>query len=313
MNSKTTKTNGSFKSVDGKTEIHYYSVLPNGKPKAVVQFLHGMAEHSERYNEFAEYLALNDIAFYISDHLGHGKSIADNECLGFFAEQDGWQSLVKDAKTLGDIIKENHPKTPFIVAGHSMGSFVCRAFVSFYKDFADGAIFVGTGNATPITSVGTYIGKMFTLFKGKKGKSALMQKLSFGSYNDRIENPKSKNDWLSRDAKEVEAYDADELCGFDFSVSGFADVAAMMSFVSSKNWADTVSKTAPIYIIAGGQDPVGNYGKDIRTVAEMLKSSGVQNVKHKIYADDRHEILNELDKQAVFCELLNWINNEVVK
>ncbi len=302
-----------FKSVDGKTDIYYYAVEPNKKPKAVVQFLHGMAEHSERYLDFANYLVKNDIAFFISDHLGHGKSIVSEDCLGFFAEQNGWQSLVEDAKALSDIIKQQYSDIPFIIAGHSMGSFVCRAYVSMYGEGIDGAVFIGTGNATPIAKVGVYIGKLFSMFKGKKGKSPLMQNLSFGSYNERIENPKSKNDWLARDPKVVELYDNDPLCGYDFSVSGFSDVANMMGFVSSENWANSVSKQLPIFLQAGEMDPVGGYGKDIVTVYEMLKNSGVENVCYKLYKEDRHEILNELDKQQVWQDFLNFITKEVLK
>ncbi|WMJ23779.1 alpha/beta hydrolase [Paludicola sp. MB14-C6] len=307
MTTDFSKSTGTYQSSNGKTTIHYYIISPTEKPKVILQFLHGMAEHSQRYVAFGEFLAKNGIAFCISDHLGHGESKDNDDELGYFGKKNGWKTLVTDAKKLTDILKQQYPDVPFFIGGHSMGSFVCRSYISHYPNEAKGAIIVGTGNATPIVALGKPLAKTIGFFKGNHYRSKLLDQLSFGAYNKQISNAKTSFDWLSENEENVQTYIDDPLCGYLFTTNGYADVAALMWSVSSQKWADSINKDLPILLVSGKQDPVGNYGKGIEKITEMLSNSGVKSVTVKLYETARHEVLNEKYKEQVFQDIFSWI------
>ncbi len=302
----------SFQSTNKKNTIVYRVYSPTTTPKAVVQFCHGMAEHAKRYEAFGTYLAQNGIAFCINDHLGHGESVQNENQLGYFGEKHGWKLLVSDAEKLTYILKKKYPNVPFIIAGHSMGSFVVRAYLSMYKDLADGAVIIGTGNATSLIKIGESMAKAVALFKGKQHHSKWLDNMSFASYNERISNAVTPFDWLSRDAQNVKLYIDDPLCGFIFTTSGFADISSMIKFVSTKKWADSINKKIPILLTSGDADPVGGYGELVTKVYNMLKSSDVNDVTLKLYEGARHEILNETNRQEVYEDMLKWLMSKVL-
>ena len=298
---------GKFDSTNSVNQIAYYSIAPKGTPVAILQFCHGMAEHSKRYEQFGEFLASKGILFCICDHLGHGESIGSKDDFGYFAKKDGWKHLVDDAAKFTAIMKSSYPDIPYFIGGHSMGSFVARAYSAMHGDLVDGAIIVGTGNATPIMAIGSFVAKTIACFRGERYRSKLLDKLSFGSYTKKIPNAKTSSDWLSRDEKQVNHYNSDPLCGFIFTASGFQDVLAMMRFVSTKQWANSINKEMPIFLVAGDADPVGDYGKGVLLVGEMLKNSGVKQVKVNLYEGGRHEILNETNYKEVYHDIATWL------
>ncbi|MFZ2537706.1 MAG: alpha/beta fold hydrolase, partial [Oscillospiraceae bacterium] len=162
------KMSGKFDSTNKTNKIAYYSIAPKENPIAVLQFCHGMAEHSKRYEGFGEFLASKGIVFCICDHLGHGESINSNDDLGYFAKKNGWRNVVEDAAKFTEIMKEQYKDIPYFIAGHSMGSFVARSYISLHNDLVDGAIIIGTGNATPLIAAGTVVAKTIALFKGER-------------------------------------------------------------------------------------------------------------------------------------------------
>ena len=94
-----------FRSVSGLADIHCASYVPeNGEVKAVLQVAHGMAEHGERYEEFAGYLCSKGFAVLVDDHIGHGKSVKTEDVLGYFGEEMGWDAFVEDERTLTELI-----------------------------------------------------------------------------------------------------------------------------------------------------------------------------------------------------------------
>lgn len=302
---------GSFESTNRTNKVAYYIIAPKQKPIAVLQFCHGMAEHSRRYEEFGKFIASKGIAFCISDHIGHGKSINSDDDLGYFAKKNGWMNMVEDAAKLTGILKEKFDYIPFFIAGHSMGSFVVRSYISMHKGMANGSIIIGTGNATPQVAIGTFIARVISLFRGGHHRSKMLDNLSFGSYTKNIENARTTFDWLSCDEKNVDKYIADPLCGFLFTASGFKDVSKMMRFVSTKKWADSVKKDNPVLILSGEQDPVGKYGEDVKKVNQMLKESGVKSVTLKLYPEFRHEILNETNHSQVYEDISSWLTSKL--
>ena len=301
-----------FSSVSGLAEIHCASYLPeNGEVKAVLQIAHGMAEHLERYEAFADALCEKGVAVYINDHLGHGGSIKDKNELGYFGANDGWKNFVEDCHELTKIAKNENPGKPYIFFGHSMGSFVARAYSLKYADEINAAIYCGTAGPNPAAGAGKLVANMIIKLKGDHYRSKLIDKMAFGAYNSKFEG-RTAFDWLSRDNFQVDKYIADEFCGFLFTAAGYRDLFSLLSYVSSKDWFTGLSKTLPVLMISGAMDPVGNYSKGIEQVYASLKDAGKSNVKKILYPDARHEILNEgacFDK--VCSDVLEFIDSVI--
>lgn len=298
-----------FPSVSGLADIHCASYLPeNGEIRAVFQIAHGMAEHLERYEAFADVLCSKGIAVYINDHLGHGGSVQNKNELGYFGKKDGWKSFVEDCHKLTEIAKKENPGKPYIFFGHSMGSFVARAYSFSYADEITAAIYCGTAGPNPAAGAGILITNIVSALKGDHHRSKLIDKIGFGAYNSKFEG-RTPFDWLSRDNFQVDKYIADEYCGFLFTAAGYRDLFSLLSYVSTKQWFSGLSKKLPVLLIAGAMDPVGDYSKGVDKVYESLKAQGKDNVRKIIYPDARHEILNESACFDKVCEDVTlWID-----
>lgn len=302
-----------YLSVSKLCNIYAKSIEPENREdvKAVFQITHGMAEHSARYDRFAEFLVEHGYAVFINDHLGHGKSIAGEEELGYFGKENGRDALVNDVKTLTEIAKKEFPGKPIILFGHSMGSFVARKYCAMYGDNIDAAIFCGTSGANPGAGIGAALASFVAKEKGDHHRSHMLNSLAFGSYNKHFEPARTDFDWLTRDEKIVDLYVADPLCGFRFTDPGYHELFKILQDVSGKKWYRSVPYILPMLVISGEEDPVGNYGKGVREVFHGLKKSGHSDVTLKLYPGDRHEILNELDKEEVYQDILNWADDKI--
>lgn len=287
-----TKTSFAFPSVSGLADIHAEKYIPDGEIKAVFQIAHGMAEHIVRYESFCGDLAKKGIAVYINDHLGHGKSVKNDGELGYFGKNDGWKNFVGDCRKLTETAKAENPGKPYIFFGHSMGSFVARAYALQYGDDIDAAIFCGTAGANPAAGAGIFLASTVAKLKGDHCRSKLIDKIAFGTYNKRCEG-RTAFDWLTRDTDIVDKYVADPYCGFLFTAPGYVDLFKILSFVNSDEWFKGLRKTLPVLLISGSEDPVSTYGKGVTEVRDKLLEAGQRNVTTHLYADCRHEILNE--------------------
>ena len=301
-----------FPSVSGLADIHAASFMPEEKEvKAVLQIAHGMAEHLERYEAFAEVLCENGIAVYINDHLGHGKSVKNDDELGYFGEKAGWKNFIGDCYRLTRMAKDENPGKPFIFFGHSMGSFVARAYSLEYANDIDGAIYCGTAGPNPAAGMGSLIAAAIGKIKGDHYRTKLVDKIAFGAYNNKFEQ-RTPFDWLSRDQFQVDKYVADKYCGFLFTAYGYRDLTSLLGFVSGKKWFESLDKELPVLIISGAMDPVGNFSKGIDQVCEKLEAAGKKNFKKILYPDGRHEILNESALFDKVCEdVIEWIEETI--
>lgn len=299
----------SFKSNTGVCTIYAQSWAPDGEVRAVLQIHHGMAEPGDRYKTFAEHMCGSGIAVFIHDMANHGKSNQNREDTGYFGENDGWLGLIEDMKATYDIAKAKFPDVPYFVFGHSMGSFVVRCFLAKYASLVDGAIICGTSGKNPLAGVSVALSGLIAKCKGSKFKSKLLDKAAFGAYNKQFEG-RTKFDWLTKDYEIVDKYIDDEMCGFLFSAKGFADLGRVLMNANSPLWYERMPKDLPICLISGEKDPVGNYGKGITEIYDKLKSTG-HNVSMKLYANCRHEILNETNKEIVFDDVVNYIDNVI--
>ena len=278
--------------------------LPSSYPKGIVQLVHGMAEHIDRYEETALYLNAAGFAVTGHTHLGHGPQA---ETLGYFAAEDGWNALIDDTHALRQQVSAQYPDVPYFLLGHSMGSFVVRTYCLEYEKGLAGVILSGTGHfPPPIVGFGKLVASISCAFGAEKKPNLFLQNVSNAGYNDKYDSPRTKFDWLSAHEPVVDAYIADPFCGFPFTSGGFRDMFDGLSRLYPPSLS-VMEKDIPVYLFAGAHDPVGKYGAGVKKVAAELKAAGVKDVSVKLYEGGRHEMFNELDKQTVWTDLILWM------
>lgn len=284
----------------------YIFTNPAVAPFAILQISHGMAEYIMRYEPFADYLARHGFVVCGNDHLGHGDTSGVFYPDGFFAPKNGQDYVLADLLQMNQIIRARYPALPLVLLGHSMGSFFARWLIEAHPQAADAAIICGTGGSNPIGGVGIALTTVLAKLRGAGYHSKFVNNLAFGEYNKRITDCKTEYDWLSVNEDNVSDYMADPKCGFSFTVSAWNAVMKVLQHVNSQKCIDSTRKDIPLYIIAGEEDPVGNYGEGPAQVAKRLKDAGAQNVLLSLYDGMRHEILNETNAEQVRSDILIW-------
>lgn len=297
----------------GMGKIHGHRWLPQGEPKAVLQIVHGIAEFVERYDEFARYLTGLGYVVVAEDHMGHGQSINGGGIRGYF--HGGWFTAVEDTYRLLQDTKAQYPNVPYVLFGHSMGSFMARTILCRYPDSGiSAAIICGTGWQPAFALPALCKTLELVCSRGDETKpNQTLQNLVFGSYNRKVEHPRTPYDWLSRDADIVDAYIAHPLCGFTASAGLLRDLVQGIHFVEQPNHLAAMRKNLPVFFIAGGDDPVGNYGKGVQKTAEAFRKAGLTDVSVRIYPLCRHEILNEINRQEIFEDISQWLDTKITR
>jgi alpha-beta hydrolase superfamily lysophospholipase len=280
-----------------------------GEPTGIVQIAHGMVEHIERYDRFARKLVSKGYYVFGNDHRGHGKTGLASEMMGYFAKENGFSVVVDDLFALTNVIKEKYPNVPIILFGHSMGSFLTRRYVQLYGEHVEGLILSGTGGDPGILGkIGKWIAYREIMKHGRKTPSTIMDKLIFGGYNKKFKPARAEFVWLSRDDSEVDKYIQDPLCGFLCTSGFYYDLLdGLIQIHAFENIRNTPSEL-PILLVSGDMDPVGNYGKDIPKVSHLYKKAGVKDVSYKLYPHARHELLNEINKEEVMDDIIDWLD-----
>lgn len=281
-------------------------------PKGIVQISHGMAEHAGRYEPFAEKLVDSGYLVYANDHRGHGKTAGSLDNLGFFAENNGWMSVVEDMNELTSIIRNAHPGLPVFLLGHSMGSFLLRTYMFQYGTRINGAIISGTaGSPGVLGDIGMLVANMEIKRKGLRGKSTLLHQLSFGGYNKAFKPARTDFDWLSRDHAEVDKYINDPFCGTVFTAGFYRDLLWGLKTIHKKENIRMIPKNLPILILSGDKDPVGKNGKGVSQVYQSLKNIGIKDIQLSLYPEGRHEMLNETNRHEVYRDVINWMDHHL--
>ena len=299
-----------FPSATGVCEIRAAAFRPDdGAFDAVLVIHHGMAEHQKRYEPFIRFLCENGIAVYMHDMANHGASNEDIRQTGWFGEKNGWLGLIADFREMVLRARKENPDKKLIVMGHSMGSFICRLYTSRHPDDGfDGAIYMGTGGPNPAAAAGKTLAAAIGAVAGKKHKSKLLARIAFGTYGKRFEG-RTEYDWLTREESIVDRYVADPYCGYLFTVQGMYDLIEANAASNAEAWYKTVPAELPILLISGEEDPVGDYGSGVRTVAQKLRETGHTRVTEQIYPGCRHEVLNETNRDQVMADVLAWIRS----
>ncbi|HVZ37344.1 MAG TPA: alpha/beta hydrolase [Polyangiaceae bacterium] len=296
------------------TSLFVRSFLPEREIKAVVQVMHGMAEHSARYARLAAELTRAGYAVYADDHRGHGRTAPRREDLGSFGDEGGWERVVGDELSLLDEIKARHPGVPVFLLGHSMGSYIARSVAIRRGADLAGLIISGTSHDAPgAYRVGQGVAWFEQLRHGKRGTSALLRRLTFDRFNQTIDAPRTDFDWLSRDPAEVDRYIADPLCGFECSTQLWRDVFQGMIEVCTPDQIAKMPHELPVYVIAGDADPMNNRLADIRKLQRTFAAAGIAHVQVQIYPGGRHEMFNETNRDQVTRDLLAWLDAQLAE
>lgn len=291
---------GTFSSCTG-LRLDYRMWLPEGEPKAVIQLVHGMAEHIDRYDATARALADAGFAVVGHTHLGHGTAA---KIKGYFGEKDGWQHLIDDVHVLRQRVQQHQQGVPYILLGHSMGSFIVRCYLMQYAEGLAGAILSGTGFfPKPVALLGLGVANLVCLFGGEKKPSRLINGIAFGGSNKLFKPARTDFDWLTRDEAIVDSYVADPYCGFIFTGGGYRDFFTGLNHLTK---VQGVPENLPVLLFSGEKDPVGS-GDGVNKVAKQLRAAGVKQVDVKLYPDGRHEMFNELNREAVWQDVAAWV------
>lgn len=287
--------------------------LPDeGAPRAVVQIVHGVAEYVGRYDHFARFLTDHGFAVCGEDHLGHGRTGREDSKFGYFGPHDGWTLVTADVRQLRLLMGEEFPGVPYIMLGHSMGSFLTRTYLCRYPGTVDGAILSGTGQeSAPLVAFGKALAALIGRFRGMDYVSTLVNDLSLGAYNKQFRPNRTTADWICRDEALVDRYLADPYCTIIPTVGMYRDMLGGLQYIASPRALSQMDPSTPVYIFSGDQDPVGSNGAGVRKVYGYFQKYGARDVTLKFYPGGRHEMLNETNKDEVYADVLAWLEAHI--
>jgi alpha-beta hydrolase superfamily lysophospholipase len=290
-------------------DIYVHRWWASTAPKAVVQIIHGLAEHAGRYARLAASLNAEGYAVYASDLRGHGRTAQDGVGLGFFAATDGWRKCLNDLWQVNRIAAQENPSLPIILLGHSMGSTLARQFMAEHGDALSAVILSGaSGQPNALAQSGRLTARLERMRLGPRGHSKLIQSLTFDAFNKRFQPARTGFDWLSRDPAEVDKYLADPLCGFPSSTQLWVDMLDAWCALAPS--CGGVPKSLPIYVISGTHDPASAGTRALLPMLEQFRAAGL-NVQGKFYPEARHELLNETNRDEVTRDMLVWMDRTI--
>lgn len=304
------RTDFTFMSKDGRTPVHAVKWTPgSGNIRAILQMSHGMQEFIDRYAPFAEYQAENGFLVVGHDHIGHGKSIVTEKDWGYFAPGNAGKILVQDMHQLRVLTQKEYPGVPYFMLGHSMGSFLLRRYIISKGKGLSGAIIMGSGYTEPHSSeMGILLASMLAKVFGWRHRSVLLTQLAFRK-NHRFDmtGKDLENNWLTKDPEIVKWYYSQPGCTYTFTLNGYRNLFETVRFSCLQENVDRVWKKLPILLVSGAEDSVGGYGEGVRKILDQYRHAGVRDLKMVLYEGDRHEILNETDREKVFADLRDWM------
>ncbi|WKA49704.1 alpha/beta hydrolase [Planococcus liqunii] len=286
----------------------YYELYEPEAPVGHVHIVHGMAEHIARYEEFAQFLASHGFAVSGHDQRGHGRTAERNGVQGYFGEQKGFDRVVKDVEEVIAVVQNQIGPLPLILFGHSMGSFVTRRYIQLHSQDISSVVLSGSGGDPGAAGkAGLVAALMAAKAKGKDQPSALLGKMTFGSFMKPFKDEESSFAWLSRDRNEVAKYEADPMCGFPSTNQFYVDLFTGLALIHKNAEVGKIRQDLPMLLISGSNDPVGGNGEGIFKAAKQYVEAGLSDVAVYLAEDARHELLHETDKEKHFETILEWM------
>ncbi|MGI9234624.1 MAG: alpha/beta fold hydrolase [Woeseiaceae bacterium] len=284
-------------------EIPVYLWEPEGEVQAVIQVVHGLGEHSARYERFAAEAVNRGYAVCAHDHRGHGPQSAH---IGYFAKKNGWKLLVTDSHEVTKFLRQRFTEQPIVLLGHSMGSYIAQSYAMHYGDELAALILSGsTWPSRPLLIVGRTLARLISWVRGKRGQSPLLDKMGFGDFNEQFEPARTELDWLSRDPAEVDKYVSDPLCGGPYTTGLWIDLLGGLLEISTAHALHKIPLALQILITGGSEDPVGGH-VGMSKLASHYQTAGHGYVMKKIYTGGRHEMFNETNRDEFTEYLLTW-------
>ena len=311
---------GSWVSMDDGTCLFLRRWKTKATPKAVLHIVHGMAEHSKRYNGLARLLVEEGIEVWAADQRGHGETarnkqnkIGSGGLLGHCADRDGFSRVTADIDILNKAIKREYPNLPLFLMGHSWGSFIAQNYIENFEGGENrvtlaGCILSGTRGPDGIKiAVGSAAMSFLAFIFGQRKGSRIAKAAADGPYSKAFKPNRTEFDWLSRDEKVVDAYAADPFCGFLCSTGFYRDMALALKHIHLPAEMGKIRKKLPVYVFSGSADPVGDMGASPAALAVAYRHLGIEDLETVLYPDARHETLNETNKDEVQASLVSWL------
>jgi alpha-beta hydrolase superfamily lysophospholipase len=306
-------TTNTYKTIDDVTIFYYkWPANKNTPLKGVIQISHGVGEHAGRYQPIAKILQREGYEVYANDHRIHGKSAKNDAFLGFYDGDDYFSDALNDMRHLTDIIKKEHPNKKIILFGHSMGSLLSREYATKYGGDLEALILSGTANFMKgLGSFGLLSAQFLGKLNGKHRSNEFLKNLFFTQFNKKFKPNRTKVDWISSDENQVDLFEADPLRIEDFSLSVFLDLLKGSKKVNQVSTFKNTPKDLPLFIFSGDKDPVGEMGKGVKKVKNKYQKAGINDITLKLYKGGRHEMLNEVNKNEVEQDVINWLNEKI--
>ena len=300
-----------FQSADEVTTIHGYVWEPErGQAKAVIQLCHGMVEFIDRYEPLANALCEQGYVVYGADTLGHGKSVLNTKCYGYFGDKNGNWKLLSDMVTLHDLARRDYPGIPYYIVGHSFGSLMVREFVQRFPDFADGMILIGIVNPNiAVSEMGRILCEIVAHVQkdGYRYRSTLINDMAIGSYDKPFKDENLRNSWISKDRENIMYYNGRPECNFIFTVGAYRVMMTAFSEVNKQKNLDRMRREMPVLLMAGTDDAAGDFGKAPKALYQVYKNRGM-DCRLRMYKGCRHEILNDIKKEQVIHDMIKWLD-----
>jgi len=287
---------------------------PDGTPlRGTIQVVHGLAEHSGRYEAFAEAMVGGGLLVYASDHRGHGRTVQEDRDLGFLGpDGTGWDRVLGDLWVVHQHIDGTHPSLPRVLVGHSMGSFLALELAIRHPDAMAAMVLSGSKRGGGVMGqAGRVAARIERARLGPRGRSGVLNYLSFGSYNKPFEPTRTEFDWLSRDATENDAYVSDPRCGFVATTQLWVDLLDALARLGTEDTLSRVPKQLPIFGIAGAEDPVANQPPSFEALAQGLTAAGIRSLRTRRYPGARHELFHETNRAEVFADVIAWLEEHL--
>lgn len=287
--------------------------LPQGRPRACIQIVHGMSEHGGRYARFASALNREGYAVFAQDLPGHGRTARAPDELGHFADTYGWRFVLQSIRAVQVEIRERHAGLPLIYIGHSMGALLGQDYIVHHgRDLSACVLMSTTGKMGPMRAIGLGLMQAEIAWAGPRHRSRLAEELSFRTFNRHFKPNRTSFDWLSRDPEEVDRYVGDPRCGFRASAGLWSELLSAGGRLREPARLARIPRALPILLAAGTADPSVTGGRGTAALERAYFGAGLRDVTLRLYPDARHELLNDTCRDQVTADVVEWLHSRIV-